>query len=380
MAFSMRAAASPWAPGKTAVMKSTVDDPAFQDTVKRAISGLPAQAVTEADTRRADMISLPIVFLLSPLIFGGLVAALVPPLLGMVAIVLSLAVPRIVSTFTDVATQGLMIVTMLGMGMAIDYSLFIISRFREELSGGHGRAAASEALARTLPTAGRTVLVSALVVAVALASLLVVPIGSARSMAYGAIAAVLGCELAAVTLLPASLAVLGQRINAGRVPGLRPRTADDDHGLWARIARHVMRRPWAYLVASCALLLTLALPCTGVRWGGLDEHLLPADAPSRTALTQQAKHFGGDTSWGYAMVTGADADALQSYAAQLAEVPGVRSVGPALATTDAGGGAVTTLRVTWSGLPRRTPRSRWSVTCGMCRCPPARHSSAVRRR
>ena len=163
MAISMRAAASPWAPGKTAVMKSTVDDPAFQDTVKRAISGLPAQAVTEADTRRADMISLPIVFLLSPLIFGGLVAALVPPLLGMVAIVLSLAVPRIVSTFTDVATQGLMIVTMLGMGMAIDYSLFIISRFREELSGGHGRAAASEALARTLPTAGRTVLVSALV-------------------------------------------------------------------------------------------------------------------------------------------------------------------------------------------------------------------------
>ena len=111
-----------------------------------------------------------------------------------------------------------------------------------------------------------------------------------------------------------------------------------------------------------------------MRWGGLDEHLLPADAPSRTALTQQAKHFGGDTSWGYAMVTGADADALQSYAAQLAEVPGVRSVGPALATTDAGGGAVTTLRVTWSGLPRRTPRSRWSVTCGMCRCPPARHA------
>lgn len=299
------------------------------------------------DTERAELIALPIVFLLGLVIFGGLVAALVPTLLGAVSIAISLGVLSVLTRLTDVATQGLMVVTLLGMGLAVDYSLFIISRFREELGDGRGREAARAAATRTIATAGRTVGVSALVVAVALAGLLVFPITTMRSMTYGAIPAVLGCALAATTLLPAALSLLGHRINALRLPfvGLR---RDADHGVWARIAHAVMRRPWMVLLASTAFLLLLAAPFAGVRWGGMDESLLPRDAPARVALEREAQHFGGASTWAYAMVEGADAQAVADYAGRLAQVPGVASVAPTLQQPGTAQ-PVTMLTITWHG-------------------------------
>ncbi len=324
--------------------------------VRADVSGIAAMGrdildQTAADTARAEAIALPIVFVLSLLIFGGLVAAALPTLVGAVAIVLSVAVLRGITEVAEVATQALMVVTLLGMGLAIDYSLFVISRFREELAGRRGREAAIDALTRTLPTAGRTVLFSALVVAVALSGLLVFPIATVRSMAYGAIPAVLGCALAAVTLLPAVLALLGHRIDALPIlPGARRRgTPDAEHEFWAGVAHHVMRRPWAYLIGTTALLLALTAPILGVRWGGVGEELLPADAPSRVALAQEARHFGGESTWGYAMVTGADRAALTRYAGRLAAAPGVANVVPTLSGADADGEPVTMLTVTWPG-------------------------------
>lgn len=308
---------------------------------------------TASDAQRAELVSLPLVLVLSLLIFGGLVAALVPTLLGVVSIALSLGALGLLTHVTDVATQGLMVVTLLGMGMAIDYSLFVISRFREELAGAEGRDAARIAVETTVATAGRTVGTSALVVAASLSGLLVFPITTVRSMACGAISAVLCCALAAVTLLPALLALLGRRIDALRVPWLA--RGDDEHGFWAGVAQAVMRRPWVALVTSSLLLVALAAPFAGVRWGGTDEKMLPPDAPSRVAIDQEAHHFGGETAWAYAMVTGADPAALQSYAAELAAVDGVRSVVPTLTGRDSQGREVTMMTITWPGTPQSAP-------------------------
>ncbi len=330
------------------------DDPRIRTDVSGiAALGRDLLDRTATDTARAELFALPVVFVLSLVIFGGLVAAALPTLVGFVAVLVSMAVLRVLTELTEVASQAMMVVTLLGMGLAIDYSLFVISRFREELGAGRGRAAAVAALTRTLPTAGRTVLFSALVVAVALTGLLVFPITTVRSMVYGAVPAVLGCALAAVTLLPAVLALLGHRVDALRLPArLRLRVSRPvERGLWAGVARHVMRRPWAYLLGTTALLLALGAPFLSVRWGGFDEQLLPADAPSRVALAREAAHFGGDATWGYAMVAGADRQATASYAAALARVPGVTGVAPTLTGPGAAGGGdpVTMLTVRWPG-------------------------------
>lgn len=327
------------------------DDP----RIRTDVSGIAAMGRdlldrTAADTARAELIALPIVFVLSLVIFGGLVAAALPTLVGVVAVLVSMAVLRLLTEVTEVASQAMMVVTLLGMGLAIDYSLFVISRFREELGAGRGRAAAVVALTRTLPTAGRTVLFSALVVAVALSGLLVFPITTVRSMAYGAVPAVLGCALAAVTLLPAVLVLLAHRVDALRLPvGRRLRASRPvERGVWAGVARRVMRRPTAYLLGTTAVLLALGAPFLGVRWGGVDEQLLPADAPSRVALAREAAHFGGEATWGYAMVD-ADREATASYAAALARVPGVTGVIPTLTESGPKGEQATMLTIRWPG-------------------------------
>ena len=186
------------------------------------------------DSARAEALALPLVVWLGVLIFGSVVAAGLPSVVGAVAVVVALAALRVVNEVTPVAVYALTVVSLLGLGLAIDYTLFVVNRFREELSvcraAGHsGRAASVAALGPTVATAGRTVIVSAVIVATAMAGLLVFPLTSIRSLAYGAIPAVLGAMLAAVTLLPAVLALLGHQVDALRLPGInrsarRPRT------------------------------------------------------------------------------------------------------------------------------------------------------------
>ena len=179
--------------------------------------------ITSEDLERAELISLPVVVLLALLIFGSLVAASMPALVGLVAMVGALAVVRLLTLVTDVSIFSVNVISLLGIGLAIDYALFVISRFREELAllPLDDPTASAVAIRRTMSTAGRTVMFSGLTVAAAISSLLIFPQGFLRSMGYGGIAAVLVAMLAALTVLPAVLRLLGRRIDAGRMPWRR---------------------------------------------------------------------------------------------------------------------------------------------------------------
>ena len=182
------------------------------------------------------------------------------------------------ASFTDVSVFAANVITMLGLGMAIDYALFVVSRFREELAAGHDTPTAIGAPSRRPAAPSWS---PALTVALALSSLLLFPMDFLKSMAYGGMAAVLVAMLAALTALPALLAVLGPRINALRVPLPRWRRATADaaqpaEGGWARLARSVMRRPVLYLVGVSVVLLALAAPFLRASFGGFDERVLPA--------------------------------------------------------------------------------------------------------
>ena len=183
------------------------------------------------DIAKAEQLSMPILLVLLVVIFGGLVAASLPLVIGGLAILGAFVMLRLLTLVTDVSVFSINIVTMLGLGLAIDYALFVVSRFREErrLPG----ATTESALARTMATAGRTVAFSGVTVAVALASLLFFPQTFLRSMGFGGMAAVLVAMLGALTVLPALLAVLGHRVDSLRVPGLsrlRRRPAPDEGG------------------------------------------------------------------------------------------------------------------------------------------------------
>ena len=312
------------------------------------------RAVAE-DTRRAETLALPIVAILGILIFGGLVAASLPPVVGLVASIVAFAAVSLTADHTTVTSQALTVVSLLGLGLAIDYSLFIVNRFREELRNGRGRDAATDAMGRTLATAGRTVLVSAVIVAVSVGSLLVFPLAQLRSLAYGAIPAVLGAAVTSVTLLPAVMVLLGHRVNALHIPGTRPATVlpeqADHQGAWARIARAVMARPWPSLLVVLAIVLGLAAPFRGVQWGSVDEGVLPVSAPSRQMLAVQADHFGGTQSWMYAVLPGADLAGAAAYGARVREtVPEVLSAIPG-GSTVVGGRAVSLVLMRYPGHP-----------------------------
>ena len=299
---------------------------------------------TEQDLRRAETISLPVVAILAVLIFGSLVAASMPVLVGALAVVGAMAVIRLLTLFTDVSIFSINVITLLGMGLAIDYALFVVSRFREELARRpvDDPAAVGDALRTTMSTAGRTVLFSGLTVAAAMSSLLVFPQAFLRSMGYGGIAAVLVAMLAALTVLPATLRLLGRRIDKGRV--LRRRRTEDDQGAWARIAAGVMRRPVFVLVAVTVGLLVLASPFLGVKWGSVDHRILPHDAPSYVATEKLADEFGSETSTATVLLDGTDPADVRGYTRALEDVDGVTAVQPV-----AEDGDVTLLRASWDG-------------------------------
>ena len=320
--------------------------------VRTDVAGLWAvsadvEASVGADIARAEALSMPVVFLLSLVIFGSAVAALLPTLVGGAAVFGAFALVRGLTALTDVSVFAINVITLLGMGLAIDYALFVVSRFREELDGRSDRDAVAAAVARTMATAGRTVLFSGLLVAGSLASLVPFPQGFLRSMGLGGMAAVLVAMAAAMTLLPAVLALLGHRIDAGRLR-VRTRRRPAASGRWVRLAESVMSRPVRYLVVLLAGLALLGSPFLGVRWGSVDYRVLPADAPSRIAAETQARFFGGDTASADVVVLGGDRAALADYTAAVAALPGMRSVTP-VAEREVEGVSTTLVRATWAG-------------------------------
>ncbi len=300
------------------------------------------------DLARAETFSLPLVIILSLLIFGSVVAALMPALVGAIAVVGALAVVRLITGFTEVSVFSINVITLLGTGLAIDYALFVISRFREELARlpEDDSEAAVKAMRVTMATAGRTVLFSGLTVAAAMASLLIFPQNFLRSLGYGGMAAVLVAVVAATTVLPAILVLLGRRIDAGRLPWRRhrPVAVDTDHGWWARLAQGVMRHPVVVMVVVVGALLAIASPFLGVKWGSVDYRVLPPDSPAHVAAVSLNEDFGQERSTANILLETTDRADVAAYSDEVKQVDGVIDVRP----VDQKDG-ITLLRAAWGG-------------------------------
>lgn len=295
---------------------------------------------SESDLRRAELIAFPLLFVLSLLFFRGLVAAALPLVLGGFAIVGSLFVMRTIHEVEPLSVLSINMVTGLGFGLAIDYSLFIVSRFREELAGG---LEVDAALRRTLATAGRAVAFSGLTVACAMTSLLIFKQQFLYSMGLGGIAVALLASGAALTLLPALLALLGTRVNAFAPAWLaRSRAAvdtPDREGRWYAFSRWVMRHPAPIALASAAALVLMALPATRIEFVPADAGLLQNEQSSGRVDQAIAADYELDTSYPVIVrVAGlaAHSPAIANYRQRLQELDGAAAVSPAYS---AGNGA-----------------------------------------
>jgi RND superfamily putative drug exporter len=289
-------------------------------------ANLDIATTIESDLARAELIAIPITLLLLLLVFGGLVAASLPLFVGVVAVLGTFLSLYVIGSITDVSVYAINLTTALGLGLAIDYSLFIVSRYREELRRGRSVDAA---VVRAVETAGRTVTISALTVAVSLAALLVFPQYFLRSFAYAGIAVVLLAMVASVVALPALLSVVGTRIDAVRVfPHRAPRAERD--GFWYRTARRVMRRPLLVAVGVVAVLLFLGAPFLRVSFGAPDDRVLPATAPARLANDQLRASFSGNAAETFPVVIDGvdegDAGAIDDLAADVSALAGVARV------------------------------------------------------
>ncbi|WP_159943809.1 MULTISPECIES: MMPL family transporter [unclassified Nocardiopsis] len=277
----------------------------------------------EGDIVRAELVTLPVLLLLLVVIFGGLVAGLVPLAVGGLAILGSLTMLRALTHVTEVSVFAVNVATILGLGLAIDYGLFMVSRFREELGRGRGVGAA---VARTVDTAGRTVAFSGITVGIAFAGLLFFPQPILKSIGWGGIAVVLFDLLAALLFLPALMSVVGHRINRLRLP-LPHRTVTgavhDGAGTWFRLARTVMRGPAVSLVAVGAVLLVFSSGLSATALGSTDQRYLPADAESRIATEAVTEDFpGGGLGRIHVAVLGQVGEAdLEEYAERLGDLP-----------------------------------------------------------
>ncbi|MEV7419663.1 MMPL family transporter [Streptomyces sp. NPDC089919] len=282
------------------------------------------------DLLTAEMIALPVTLVLLVLVFGSAVAAVLPLGIGIVAILGTNAVLRGLTEITDVSVFAQNLTTALGLGLAIDYSLFIVRRFREELAAGRSPA---EAVGTTLRTAGRTVLFSALTVAVSLSAMLFFPMYFLRSFAYAGVAVVLLAAGAALTLLPAALVLLGDRVNAWDLRRLwsRRRPAAEPGRGWLRATTLVMRRAPLFALTVTAGLLLLGLPFLGVKFGTVDDRQLPAGAESHVVQQQIRDGFPASPGGGLTVLAEGPATPAQyaSYRGRLAALPGVvRAEGP----------------------------------------------------
>ena len=284
----------------------------------------------EKDLRRAEMLAFPLLFLLSFVFFRSLVAALLPVMIGALAIVGTFLILRIASEFGSISIFALNLTTGLGLGLSIDYSLFIVSRYREEIAKvGPGLAA----LRRVMATAGRTVFFSSLTVAVALASLLVFPQRFLYSMGLGGSLVVLLAALISLTVLPAVLTLLGTRVNSLAPPFLQRRAeADarpDEHGFWYRLSRLVMRHPIPIATASAVFLIVLGLPFFGIKFNTVDPTVLPKDASARQAYDTVSSDFPPYRETPiWVSVKGVPAKATAPLAARIRHTEGVAAVYP----------------------------------------------------
>jgi RND superfamily putative drug exporter len=292
-----------------------------------------------ADIARAEAIAVPILFALSLLVFRGAVAALLPLVVGGLTILLSFLAMRVVNEFAEMSIFALNLINGLGLGLGIDYSLFMVSRYREELAAGRGR---EEALAATVRTAGRTVLFSAVTVAAALAALLVFRQRFLYSMGVGGAICALLAAVVSLTVLPALLGALGERVNA-LSPRRWQRSIERDarlaqSGPWYRFSRWVMRHPGPIAATAAVVLVLIGLPFTRIAFTGVDAGVLPRDQSARVVSDALRTQFPPSESSPVYVSLRAPAAArgeVRTWARELALLPG--SAAPARVTPVPGG-------------------------------------------
>ncbi|TMK55780.1 MAG: MMPL family transporter [Actinobacteria bacterium] len=284
----------------------------------------------EEDLKKAELLAFPLLFLLSLLFFRSLVASVLPLMIGGLAIVGTFLILRIASEFGSISIFALNLTTALGLGLAIDYSLFIVSRYREEIAkSGPGLGA----MRRVLATAGRTVFFSSLTVSAALASLLVFPQRFLYSMGLGGSLVALFAALISLTVLPAVLTLLGNRVNAGAPKFLQRRAEADarpaQEGFWYRLSRFVMRRPLPVATLSALFLIVLGLPFFQIKFNTVDPTVLPETASARQAydtVSQQFPPYHDTPIW--IDVEGGGPKAAAQFAKEVRTVDGVAEVAP----------------------------------------------------
>jgi uncharacterized membrane protein YdfJ with MMPL/SSD domain len=243
----------------------------------------------ESDLQRGEIFGIGIALIVLLAVFGAVVASLVPVVLAVVSIVVALGITALIGQGFELSFFVVNMLVMMGLAVGIDYALFVVSRFREERAKGLEKI---DAISAAGSTASRAVFFSGVTVVLALIGMFLVPSTIFRSLAVGAIAVVLVAVAAAVTLLPAVLSLLGDRVDALRIPFLRRRS---EGGLWARIARAVMRRPVVSLVASVAILIAASIPFFGINTGFAGVSTLPDSFESKRGYLLLDEEFGYGT-------------------------------------------------------------------------------------
>lgn len=301
---------------------------------------------TSRDLAIAEGIAIPISFLVLIVVFGGVVAAALPILIGIVSIVGTFALLRLIAEFTDVSIFALNLTTALGLALAIDYTLLIVTRYREERAAGRNGA---DAIVATMATAGRTVAFSAVTVALSLAALAIFPMYFLRSFAYAGVGVVAVALLAALVLTPAILMLLGDRIDAldvrrpirRRFGWSAPRVPEPAETWWYRLAQFVFRHAVPVGAAVIAILLILGAPFLSIRFGFPDDRVLPSSAGAHQIQREIRADFAHNAAATITVLADGAGDAarLSRYSSDLSRVSGVDSTTTS-AGTFVGGGRV----------------------------------------
>ena len=340
------------------------------DVLRTDVTGLSevarqVSAQSEKDVQRSEIITTPLTAIALLLVFGSIVAAGLPLVIGVIAVVGTLLALQLISSATEVSIFALNLTTGLGLGLAIDYSLFIVSRYREELVKG---ASTRVAIARSMQTAGRTVVFSAITVMISLLALLIFPFAYLRSFAYAGAAVVGLAAVAAVVVLPAVLVILGPRVEKGRLFKRRVAADADGGGFWQHQAMRVMRHPWLYLIGVTAVLLLLAVPFLHIQLGQIDDRVVPPDvASSRAAADQIRQNFSSRENAALRLYLPgtdptADVTAIDAFAKKLRALPGVARVDAASGFYFKDGSfvpAIPSLRLTTRFFSDKAPHSTW---------------------
>lgn len=313
-------------------VSGTADEAA--DTAKQLIADLPdnpdvavraggtlgvqqeIRAKVKKDLLVSESIALPVSMAVLVIVFGGLIAAFLPIVVGLTSIVTTLLVLVLMTRVTEVSTHALTVATAFGLGLSIDFGLLMVSRFREERDSGKEHQAA---IVATVATAGRTIIFSAATVTLAMMSLLVFPTSFLRSVGIAASATVMLSALSAIIVLPAMLSLLGKRIDSlGIIRRKTPPSADS--AFWRRFAAAVIRRPLIYALPVVVVLIGLGVPFLKVQFTNPDERALPTDSNARLVAESLQRDYPLDPSQAITLVTQNDAGVLETLAAEVSQM------------------------------------------------------------